>query len=209
MKELLEFTVLAFSATFVIVDPPGVVPIFVALTPHDSPQNRRAMAKRACLVAWGLLTFFAIGGSFFFKALGVSLSAFKIAGGFLLMLTAIDQLRAQPARTRTTEEEQTESVSKEDISIVPLAMPMLAGPGSIATAVMLTSRAQNMWYVGIVLLAISATMLLCYVALMFSDRLEKLLGTTGRLIVERLGGLVLAAIAVQFVLDGAREALRS
>ena len=205
MKELLEFAVLAFSATFVIVDPLGVVPIFVVLTPGDTPDRRRDMARRACIVAWVLLTLFAIGGSLFFKALGVSLSAFKIAGGLLLLLTAIDQLRAQPVRTRTTAEEQSEGVSKEDVSIVPLAMPLLAGQGSIATAVMLTSRAKNAWYVLVVLAAITLTMGLTFAALSLSDRIERLLGTTGRLIVERLGGLVLAAFGVQFVLDGTIE----
>jgi multiple antibiotic resistance protein len=205
MRELLEFAILAFSATFVIVDPLGVVPLFVVLTPGDSIERRRAMARRACLVAWVLLTLFAVGGSIFFKALGVSLSAFKIAGGLLLLLTAIDQLRAQPVRTRTTEEEQSEGVSKDDVSIVPLAMPLLAGPGSIATSVMLTSKAKNAWYVIVVLLAITATMGLTFAALSLSDRIERLLGTTGRLIVERLGGLVLAAFGVQFVIDGVRE----
>jgi multiple antibiotic resistance protein len=207
MHPLLEFTVLSFSATFVIVDPLGIVPIFVVLTPNDSAARRRQMARRACLVAWALLVAFAIGGSFFFKALGVTLSAFKIAGGLVLLLTGIDQLRAQPVRTRTTVEEQSEGISKEDISIVPLAMPLLAGPGSIATAVMLTARAHGLWEFLVVLLAITVTLGSAFLALLMSDRIERLLGTTGRLLVERLGGLVLASIAVQFVIDGAKEAL--
>ena len=207
MADLLQFTLLAFSAVFVIVDPVGVVPLFIALTPRDTPQHRLEMARRACLVAWGLLTAFALGGSLVFTMLGVTLSAFKVAGGLFLLITAIDQLRAQPARTRTTVEEQHEGLQKEDVSIVPLAMPLLAGPGSLATAVMLMSRARGNWERGAVLVAIAITMIIAYVILTMSERIARLLGTTGRLIVERLAGLILAAIAVQFMMDGVLEAI--
>lgn len=207
MTEIIEFAILAFSALFVIIDPVGVVPLFLALTPGASLRRRREMALRACIVAWVLLTVFALFGSFIFQALGITLSAFKVAGGLLLLLTAIDQLRAQPTRTRTTDEEQRESATKDDISIVPLAIPLLAGPGSIATAMMLTSRAQTPIQAGIVLIAITVTVLIAFIALSLGDRLNRLLGKNGEMIAERVVGLVLAAIAVQFMLDGIKEAL--
>lgn len=208
MAELFQFSLLSLSAVFVIVDPLGTVPIFLGLTPNDSPEKKREMARRACLVAWALLTTFALGGSLIFQVLGVTLSAFKVAGGLLLLLTAIDQLRAQPTRTRTTSEEVHEGAAKDDVSIVPLAIPLLAGPGSIATCMMLMSRAKTVAHAGAVLVAIALTLGCAYLAMYASDRIARILGTTGRLIAERLIGLVLAAIAAQFILDGVLEALR-
>jgi multiple antibiotic resistance protein len=208
MTGLLPFALFSFSALLAIVDPIAVVPIFVALTPNDSRQRRQEMARRASFVAWGLLVFFAICGTAFFRLLGVTLSAFKVAGGILLLLTAIDQLRAQPARTRTTKEEQEAGTIKEDISVTPLALPLIAGPGSIATSVMLMSRAASLMEQAIVLLAITFAVACSFGALMMSERFARLLGAVGRTIVERLSGLVLSAIAMQFILDGVREALK-
>jgi multiple antibiotic resistance protein len=208
MTEPLSFALLSFSALFVIIDPVGIVPLFIALTPSDSEEHRRAMALRACLVAWVLLLSFAFGGTFLLRALGVTLGAFKLAGGLLLLLTALDQLRAVPARTRTTDEEQVEGRTKEDVSIVPLAIPLLAGPGSIATSVMLMDRATNWIDKATVIAAITFTLLVAWGLLLASKQISRMLGTMGRLIVERLGGLVLAAFAVQFMIDGAGEALR-
>lgn len=208
MSDLAQFALLALSAVFVIVDPLGVVPLFIGLTPDDSPAKRREMARRACLVAWALLTAFALGGSLIFQVLGVTLSAFKVAGGLLLLLTAIDQLRAQPTRTRTTTEEVHEGAAKDDVSIVPLAIPLLAGPGSIATCMMLMSRATTAWHAAAVLFAIAVTLFAAYLSMNASERIARMLGTSGRLIAERLIGLVLAAIAAQFILDGVLEALK-
>jgi multiple antibiotic resistance protein len=208
MAGLLTFTLLAFSALFVVVDPIAVVPLFISLTPNDSADRRREMATRACLVAWGILVAFAIGGSVFFRLLGITIGAFKVAGGLLLLLTAIDQLRAQPARTRTTIEEQHEGIKKEDISVVPLGMPLLAGPGAIATTMVLIGRAQNLMERLIVFGAVTFAVGSSFLALLSAERIVRRLGTTGRLILERLSGLVLASIAVQFVLNGAAEVWR-
>jgi multiple antibiotic resistance protein len=208
MTALLTFALLSFSAVFVIVDPIGVVPLFLALTPNDSRERRRAMALRACLVAWGLLIGFAVGGSLLFKVLGITIGAFKVAGGLLLLLTAIDQLRAQRARTRQTSEEERAGMEKEDISVVPLAIPLLAGPGSIATTVVLMGRASSLVERALVLAAITFALGCSYLTLIAGERLGQMLGTMGRTIVERLAGLVMAAIAVQFMLDGAAEVWR-
>jgi multiple antibiotic resistance protein len=119
------------------------VPIYVAITSRDPPEKRRKMAFRATLVACCLLSFFAVFGSLLFKVFGITLSAFKIAGGILLLITALDMLRAQPSRTRSSPEETVESDAKEDVAIVPLAMPLLAGPGAIATVMMVACRGKD------------------------------------------------------------------
>lgn len=207
MGEVLSFALLSLSAMFVIVDPVGMVPLFLAFTPHDSSERRAQIAKRACLVAWGVLTAFALGGTVLFNLLGVTLSAFKVAGGLLLLLTAIDQLRSGTHPTLAVEEEAAEE--KDDISIVPLALPLLAGPGSIATSMVLVSRATATWQTVIVLFAIAATLGLTYVTLRLAHPLSQWLGNTGMLISARLIALVLAAIGVQFMLDGVIEAIRA
>lgn len=207
MGEVLSFALLSLSAMFVIVDPLGMVPIFLAFTPHDSAERREQMARRACLVSWGVLTAFALGGTVLFNLLGVTLSAFKVAGGLLLLLTAIDQLRSGTHPTTMVEEEEAER--KDDISIVPLALPLLAGPGSIATSMVLVSRAEATWQTVIVLLSIAITLGLTYLALRLAHPLSLWLGRTGILISSRLIALVLAAIGVQFILDGVIEAIRA
>lgn len=208
MGDALSFGLLAMSAMFVIVDPIGMVPLFLSLTPGYSAERRAQTAKRACLVAWGILTAFALGGTVLFNLLGVTLSAFKIAGGFLLFLTALDQLRAERQRTKTAAEEEEEGTHKDDVSIVPMAIPLLAGPGSIATSTVLVSRAQSPTQVALVLVAISLTLALTFVTLRLAHPLSKYLGKTGMLVTSRLIGLVLAAIGVQFMLDGVLEAIR-
>ncbi len=200
--EVLQFSLLTFSAIFFIVDPFAVVPVFIAMTERDSVDKRAAMARRACLVATGVLVFFALTGSLVFKVLGVTLAAFKIAGGVLLFLTALDMLKS---KTRATEEEIEEGVQKDDIAIVPLAMPLLSGPGSIATVTMLTAQSQRLWQIGPILLAIVATTFISYLVLRGAGHVDRVLGKGGQAILARVMGLLLAAIAVEFMLDGLRD----
>ena len=203
-----SFAIVAFSAIFVIVDPIGVAPLFIALTPGDSTEKRRQMARRACIVAWCVLTAFALAGVQLLSVFGITLEAFKVAGGLLMLITALDQLRAKPPRTRTTHEEQEAGAAKDDISIVPLAIPLLAGPGAIATVMVIMSRAENLWQHAVVIIAMSVTMLSAYAVMHWSEQVARLLGTTGRLVIERIIGFVLAAIGVQFILDGAVQLSR-
>lgn len=200
--EVLQFSLLTFSAIFFIVDPFAVVPVFIAMTQRDSLEKRHAMARRACLVAAGVLIFFALTGSLVFKVLGVTLAAFKIAGGVLLFLTALDMLKS---KTRATEEEIEEGVQKDDIAIVPLAMPLLSGPGSIATVTMLTAQSQRLWEIGPILMAIVLTTFISYLVLRGAGHVDRVLGKGGQAILARVMGLLLAAIAVEFMLDGLRE----
>ncbi|MBI5542469.1 MAG: NAAT family transporter, partial [Deltaproteobacteria bacterium] len=159
-------------------------------------------------VAFGILSFFAVFGGLLFKVFGITLSAFKIAGGILLLITAIDMLRAQPSRTRSSPEETSESDAKDDVAIVPLAMPLLAGPGAIATVMVMAGRGRDWLHLIPVVLSVAVTCGVTYALLRAASRIQRLLGHSGIAVLERVMGLLLAAIAVQFVADGALELWR-
>lgn len=200
--------VIALPAVLFIVDPIGVVPLFVAMTAHDSPDKCRGMARRATVTAFVVLAFFALFGGVIFKLFGVTLAAFRVAGGLLLMLTALDMLRARPAATRTSPEETQEAAEQEDIAIVPLAMPLLAGPGAIATVMVLMAEHGAGYEAAIpVIGSIAITMALTYLVLRSANVVKRVLKQTGIAILERVFGLILAAIAVQFVFEGGKALL--
>jgi multiple antibiotic resistance protein len=208
MGRLLSEFLVALSAVLFVVDPVGLVPIFLAITAGDSHEKIRRTALRACLVACGLMLFFALFGGVIFKVFGVSLAAFRVAGGILLLVTSLDMLRARTSETRTTRTEEEESAVKEDVALVPLAMPLLAGPGAIATAVVLMARGET-WVSAVpVLAAILLTFIVAYFVLRAAGLVQRVLKQSGVKILERVMGLLLAAIAVQFIADGARELWR-
>ena len=209
MRDLLGFAVVAFSAVFVVVDPFAAVPFFLSLTAEDSGPGKRATARRAAVAAGAVLTAFALGGAVVFRVLGITLGAFKIAGGVLLLIMAVDMLRTRPSEARITAGEVERGREKDDVAIVPLAMPLLAGPGSIATVVVLMGRARTLrvWHGAIVLAAIAVTAALSYVILAGAARVDRVLGRTGLNILERSAGLLLAAIAIQFMIDGVGDSL--
>lgn len=200
---------IAFPAVLFIVDPIGVVPIFLAMTGSSSQEKCRAMALKATTTAALVLIFFAAFGSLLFQVFGITLAAFRVAGGLLLMLTALDMLKAQPPGTKTTAAEAEESAGREDIAIVPLAMPLLAGPGAIATVmVLIAQRGPEIGSHVAVVASVVLTMAITYFVLRGAHRVKALLRQTGIAIVERVLGLILAAIAVQFVFDGGKELLK-
>ena len=207
MGEYLTHFLVALSAVFFVVDPIGVVPIFLAITAGDSAEKMRRTALRACLVAGGLLLFFAVFGGVIFQVFGVSLAAFRVAGGILLLITALDMLRARPSETRTSQTEQQEGIIKEDVALVPLAMPLLAGPGAIASAMVLMSKGETLLMAVPVIAAIVLTFVASYFILRASNLVLRVLKQSGVAILERVMGLILAAIAVQFMADGARDLL--
>lgn len=201
----MQVLLVTIPAVLFIVDPIGVVPLFVAMTARDDEAKCRAMARRASLTALCVLLFFALFGGLVFKLFGVTLAAFRVAGGLLLMLTALDMLRARPPSTRTSPEEHSEGVEQEDIAIVPLAMPLLAGPGAIATVMTLMAEyGGDVWGAAAVLGSIVFTFALTYGLLRQARRVKAALKQTGIAILERVFGLILAAIAVQFVFDGVK-----
>lgn len=209
MNEQLSLFLVSLPAVLFVVDPVGVVPIFLAMTAGDSEEKIRNTARRACMVACALLLFFALFGGVIFKVFGISLGAFRVAGGILLLITALDMLRARPSETRTTPSEQQEGEKKEDVALVPLAMPLLAGPGAIATAMVLMARGGDSLLSAVpVLVAIILTFLTSYFVLRAAGFVQRVLKQSGVAILERVMGLILAAIAVQFIADGGKDLLR-
>jgi multiple antibiotic resistance protein len=207
MRHLLATGLVSLSALFFVVDPLSAVPFFLAMTRQQPPERKRRTAFRAAVAAWLVLTIFALAGAWIFRVLGISIAAFKVAGGVVLLLLALDMIRTQPSKARITEVELEAGAEKEDIAIVPLAMPLLAGPGSIATAVVLMARARggSLWETAAVLLAILITAAATYLILAGAAKTERVLGRTGLAILERAAGLLLVAIAIQFMFDGVAE----
>lgn len=212
MSSFLSLFLVALPAVFFVVDPFGMVPIFLAMTSRDPPEKVRSMALRACVVAGGLMAFFALFGHLVFQVFGVTLAAFRVAGGVLLLLTALDMLKAETSRTKTSPRETEEGAEKDDIAIVPLAMPMLAGPGAIATVMVLMSQGGAGTTIRAtfpVLLSILLTFVATYLILRAAPVVQRVLRQSGVAIFQRVMGLILAAIAVQFMADGARDLWRS
>ncbi|HET9623209.1 MAG TPA: MarC family protein [Kofleriaceae bacterium] len=207
-EDNLKFAVVALSAMFFVIDPIANVPIFLTITAQDAPAQRRRIALRAAAATWLTLCIFALAGGLIFQAFGISLGAFKIAGGIMLLLMSVDMMRAQPSPTRTTAEEQGEAseTARDDIAIFPLAVPMLAGPGAIATVMVLMSRAA--WHpvrTTAVFVAVTVTCLAAWLLMRSAASAEKLLPKTLLRAFERIMGLLLAAVAVEFVAGGVRD----
>jgi multiple antibiotic resistance protein len=215
VNTFLTFFLPAFVTLFVVIDPPGCAPIFASLTEGTTAYHRRNMAIRASIVAAGILLAFAFGGKPFLKALGISLDAFRIAGGLMLFLIAIDMVFEKRTERR---ENRAEQVTKEaeahhtplegtDVSVFPMAMPMIAGPGSIASTMLLMS-AQTGNALGklAVTAALAANLLLTLAALLAAGALMRFMGKTIASVVTRLLGVILAALAAQFVIDGISRA---
>jgi multiple antibiotic resistance protein len=200
--DVFSFSLQAVTGIFTVVDPFTAVPVFVAITAGENSSQRRTLARRASIAAGFILTFFALAGGLLFKFFGVTLPAFKVAGGLLLLLMAIDMLRAQTSRVRSSPEETAESVNRSDVAIFPLATPLLAGPGSIATTMVLMGRSGAWWQAIPVLGAILVTCLASYFLLRGASLVDRVLGRTGMNVLNRVMGMVLAAIGVQFILDG-------
>lgn len=194
---------------FVVIDPPGLAAMFAALTRGGDEAYRHRMAVKSTLLAAGILYAFALIGSRLLDALGITLPAFKIAGGILLFLVAIDMIFARQSGLRSaTVREQEEARFREDISVFPLAFPLISGPGALTTVILLASNTHDKPLEFITLLIILAVVLLIALAALFaSGRLMKLLGVTGSNVLGRLLGVMLAAMAVQFVVDGVRAVL--
>jgi len=197
-----ELFVSAFVTFMVVIDPPGCAPIFAGLTAGSTPVHRRAMAVRSVLTAAGILLFFALLGEDLLRALGVSLSAFRVAGGIMLFLIAVDMVFERRTERRETRAQEVSASEAEDISVFPMAIPMIAGPGSIASVMLLMARSDGVPQSVIVLGALAATLLLTLVALLAAAPLMRLLGHKMEAMITRILGVILAALAAQFVLDG-------
>lgn len=206
---MLDLFLDAFIILFVVIDPVGIAPIFAALTHGESDAARRRMALRGVLIAAVVLVIFVVVGDELLGALGVGVPAFQIAGGLLLFLLAVDMVFARPSGVRApTEPEQKEAEHKKDISVFPLAIPLIAGPGALTTVLLMVSHyGSRPLVLGIVLGVVLLVLALTLLSLLLSGQIVRLLGRTGINVVGRLLGIVLAALAVQFVLDGLGAAL--
>jgi multiple antibiotic resistance protein len=196
----------ALITFLVIIDPPGCAPIFASLTRGASPAHRRAMAIRSSLIAWTILMFFALLGRPLLHALGISLASFRIAGGIMLFFIAVDMVFERRTERREKRAEAIERTPEiEDISVFPMAMPMIAGPGSIASAMLWVSRAEDPLHIAVVLVAITTVMLLTLVTLLAAGPLMRLIGDKVEAAITRNLGDILAALAAQFVIHGLKQ----
>lgn len=194
----------AFTTIFIIIDPPGLAPVFIALTQGMTTAQRRAIAIRACIVSAGLMLVFLFLGEAVLGFIGISMDAFRIAGGILLFLTALDMLfqRRQARRADSAAEGQAEH--HDDPSVFPLALPLIVGPGAITTIILLAGEAQSAADFGAIAGVLLGVLFIVFAAFLAAPAIERALGKTGLNIVTRVLGMLLAALAVQFVLDGLR-----
>ncbi len=206
MPESVSFALVCFGSVFAIVDPFAALPIFVALTADRTSEDRRRVALRATTTCFAVLTVFAAAGSIVLGFFSISLPAFKIAGGIILFLIGMEMVRAKRSATRSTQEEQTEAAHKDDVALIPLGLPLLSGPGAMATVMVLAGRATTIAHRVGVFSAILAVSGVTLVIMRSADLVVRALGKTGINVIGRVMGLILSAYAVQFVLDGLRDA---
>ncbi len=199
-----EYALDIFITFFVVIDPIGLAPVFLGLTTGASPEYRRRMALHGTLIGAGILVGFAALGQVLLDAMGISLPALRIAGGILLFLIAIDMLFARQSGLRSTTESETEEAHfRHDISVFPLAIPLLAGPGAITTVLLLVSEAKGDWVqIGVGISLMLSVVGLALVALLAAGTLTRLLGEIGANVISRVLGVILSALAVQFVITG-------
>jgi multiple antibiotic resistance protein len=203
----MQYAVVAFASLFILVDPLAAAPLFVVMTADDPPDKRRQMARRAAGMAFLTLIGFALFGDVLLRLFSLTLSAFRIAGGIILFGIALNMIRLRRVREMQTPEEVQEGITQDDIALVPLAFPMLSGPGAIATVMALTQQAPTLGHRVVILAAIVVTCGLAYVILGHAAQVTVFLGHTGLRFLSRLLGLLLAAIAVQFILQGLEETM--
>ena len=207
----LDVVIHSFTTLFVIIDPLGLAPIFASLSAGDSVGSRAQLSRRATLIAAAILILFALTGKALLKAMGITMAAFQIAGGIMLFLLAVEMLfEKRTERRQKNVEHQTEDTfetGSEDIAVFPLATPLIAGPGAIASIILLMSRYQGDYRAqGLVIAMLLAVLLLTYFTFRLADPFEKLIGDTGIMVVTRLFGVILGALAVQFILSGLVQA---
>jgi multiple antibiotic resistance protein len=205
MYELAQFALVTLTSILFIVDPVAVVPTYLVIVQGESAAERRRTASRACVAMTILLILFAATGTLLFRLFGITLPAFRTAGGLILWLVAMDMLRGE-RRTQEGREEVMEGQTKEDVALTPLAVPMLAGPGAISTVIVLSTQARGFVETLVVYAAVVTTGVVTYVVLHLGEPLFEQLGKTGIRVMTRIMGLILAAIAVQFVFSGVKEA---
>ena len=201
---LVRFSVLALSSIFFLVDPFAAIPAFLAITESADPVRRRRMARKGAITCFIVLTGFAVGGQLIFRMFGITLPAFEVAGGLILLLIGLDMLAAKRSPTQEALGDTEEAASKDDAGIVPLGIPMLAGPGAISSVMVLVGQVPSLWHweMGAILASITITCLVTYWVLAGASQVRRVLGETGIRILVRIMGLLLVALAMQFFVNG-------
>lgn len=203
MNEIVNTWLVPLISLIAIVDPVAAVPSFLSMTAQESAEHRRKIIRDACITTAALMIVFALGGGLIFKVFSITIPAFRIAGGLLLAKTAFDMLRAESHRA--TDDEIEEGRRKVEIAITPLAVPILAGPGALSTVMLMMNRTPDVPSMLPVIVAILATGAICYGVLRVSETVLRVMGRTGINLMSRLMGILLLTVAVQFVIDSARE----
>ncbi len=202
MAPSIQFFIVALTSIFFLVDPFAALPAFLVIAADADHRERQRLAIKASVTCFIVLTAFALAGSLIFRFFGITLPAFEIAGGIILILMGLEMLQARRSATHETPGETAEGVAKEDAGIIPLGIPMLAGPGAISTVMVLMGPSPGWWRCAIVLTAITITVVASFLILSAADRVRQFMGETGIRILMRLMGLLLTAIAVQFIVNG-------
>jgi multiple antibiotic resistance protein len=201
-----RFIATAFATAFTIIDPIGMIPMTLGATARMSPDRRNQIVDQAVLVAAGVILFMGVVGRIILDYLGITLPAFTIAGGILLFLIAIDMLFARPTGAKRTEAEEREAAQGENPAVFPLAVPMIAGPGTIATVLLLVNLSHgDRWNLIVVIAAYAVALIVTWLCMRGSSLLLRVIGKTGIHVISRLLGIILAALAVQFVLNGLNQ----
>lgn len=200
------FFISAFVAIFSVVNPFGSIPFFYTMTQNYSKDERRKILRNSIFVALGVLLMFGIGGKYIFMVFNINVDVFKIAGGILLFKVAFDMMHGKYTRSRLSESEKEEIEEKEAIGIVPLGIPLLAGPGAITTVIIyITEKSTTLLDQGFVIVAIFLAMILSYFILLLSNIFFKYLGRTGNMVISRIMGLILASMSIEFIFEGIKD----
>jgi multiple antibiotic resistance protein len=201
LQQLIKF----FVVFFVVVDPISLIPLFAGLTQGASARYKKRMAGKAAAIALAISVLFALVGARFLEVMGISLSSFRIAGGTLLFLISLDMVFARTSGTRSTTPEREEAQKRDDISVFPLAFPFIAGPGALATILLTAGEvdAKPLIFVGF-LCVVALVVAICWILMLVTPQMMKIFGVTGANVMSRLSGVILAALAVQFIIDGLR-----
>lgn len=206
-QDLGTFAVLCLTSLLAIINPLSATPMYLALTDGYTREHRRRTIRQAVLTAFCVLTTFALLGGTIFQVFGITIHAFRIAGGIIFFGIGMDMLQAKRARGKTTEEEEQEGLVKEEVGVTPLGIPMITGPGAITTVMVLMTQAREPIYVGAIFGAILVVLLITYLVLTAAPRVLRFFGQTGLNVMTRIMGLLVTVIAVQYIVDGARPIL--
>ena len=205
----IEFFVLCFSSLFALINPIGIVPIFISITENYSKQERDKISAKSIIFAFAVLIIFALIGELIFSFYGITIHAFRIAGGILLFIISLDMVESKRTRTRTTPREEKEAENKEDIAYTPLGVPLIAGPGSIASIMILYSESISFNQKITLFSALTLVLLITFIIFRLSKLLSKKFGKSGLRIMQRIMGFILMVISVEFILKGIKNTIQN